>query len=261
MGNSQVTNYQQPVDVNYTYTGKEQSTFVMISNYIYLYHTDTLIVIPTYPESIADQMQAKFSETTVLSRSAPIYSYSGSGPRSFSVQLHLHRDMMNAVNIGTCNLNVPNLADEDYVDILVKQMQASVLPRYSASEKMVNPPMVALRFGNEISCKGVLTGGLTTTYSGPILASDKYAEVTIDFAITEVDPYDADSVMTIGSLRGINLDLERNVWKPAGSTVSSSTPTGLKSTSSSLSSRGSDSRVATPFRSGSSQGIRGATLR
>ena len=89
-------------------------------------------------------------------------------------------------------------------------MQASVLPRYSASEKMVNPPMVALRFGNEISCKGVLTGGLTTTYSGPILASDKYAEVTIDFAITEVDPYDAESIIEYGSFRGLSTSLERS---------------------------------------------------
>lgn len=240
--NKQLDNFssiQQPVDVNYNYTGKEQSTFVMIDNYIYLYHTDTLIVIPTYPESIADQMQAQYSQTDILSRSAPIFSYSGSGPRSFSVELHLHRDMMNSVNIGASNISVPNLDDEDYIDILVKQMQAAVLPRYSSSEKMVNPPMVALRFGNEVSCKGVLNGGVTTTYSGPILASDKYAEVNIQFAITEVDPYDADSVMTIGSLRGINLDLERNIWKPAGSTVS---PTNSSGTSL------GNSRVATPMR-------------
>lgn len=213
---------KQSVDANYNFTGKEASTFVMINNYIYLYHTDTLIVIPTYPESISDQMQSNYSQTQVLSRSAPIFSYSNSGPRSFSVDLHLHRDMMNSVNVGACNLNVPDVTKEDYVDILIKQLQAAVLPRYAASEKMVNPPMIALRFGNEVSCKGVVTGGINTTYGGPILVSDKYAEVSISFSITEVDPYDADSVMTVGSLRGINLDLERNVWKPAGSVVSSS---------------------------------------
>jgi hypothetical protein len=34
---------------------------------------------------------------------------------------------------------------------------------------MVNPPMVAVRFGNEIFIKGVVTGGVTVTSQLPLL--------------------------------------------------------------------------------------------
>lgn len=210
---------KQPVTKDYLYNGIETKVFSMIDNYIYLYHTDTLIAIPTFPETIADTMSARFSETTPLSRSAPIYSFVNSGPRTFAVSLQLHRDMMTDINIASSNLKIANLDDEDYVDILVKQLNAAVLPRYAAQEKMVNPPMIAVRFGNDIFCKGVVTGGLTTTYSGPILRTDKYAQVNIDFTINEIDPYDADSVMQLGHFRGLNTDLERRIWKTSQTSI------------------------------------------
>lgn len=190
------------------------SHLVMIDNYIYLYHTKTFVVIPTYPEQIADTMQASFAQTTVLSRSAPIFAYSNSGPRSFQITLNLHRDLMKDVNFKVSNMKIP--VGEDYVDVLIKQMQAAVLPRYSASEKMVDPPIIALRFGNDIFCKGVINGSLTTTYSGPILKTNNYAEVSISFNISEIDPYDADTVVTSGSFRGLSMSLERGLWKISG---------------------------------------------
>ena len=204
---------KQPVNKDYLYNGSETKIFTMIDNYVYLYHTDTLIALPLYPESISDTMSINYSLTTPMSRSAPIYSFVNSGPRAFAVSLNLHRDMMNDINIASSNLKIDNLDDSDYVDEMIKQLNAAVLPRYAAAEKMVNPPIVAVRFGKDIFCKGVITGGLTTTYSGPILRTDKYAQVTIDFTINEIDPYDADSVMRTGHYRGINTDLERRVWK------------------------------------------------
>lgn len=214
-GSSQTVYESQntPVTKDNTYAGSTSRVFTMIDNYIYLYHTDTLIAIPTYPESISDSMAVTFNQATLLSRSAPIFSYANSGPRSLTIDLHLHRDMMNSVNATSSNLNVPNLQDEDYVDILVKQLQAATLPRYAAAEKMVNPPIVAVRFGNDIFCKGVVEGAVTTTYSGPILRTDKYAEVFINFTMYEIDPYDADSVMSQGHFRGLSSDLERRIWK------------------------------------------------
>jgi len=206
-----------PVNKDYQYNGSSTKIFSMIDNYVYLYHTDTLIAIPTYPESISDSMSATFTPTTPLARSAPIYSYSASGPRSFTVDLHLHRELMNQINTSASSLNVPNLDSEDYVDILIKQLQAVTLPRYAAAEKMVNPPIIAVRFGTDIFCKGVVAGAITTTFSGPILRNDKYALVDINFPINEIEPYDADSVMTLGSYRGLSTDLERRVWKSSGS--------------------------------------------
>ena len=80
-------------------------------------------------------------------------------------------------------------------------------------KKMVDPPIIALRFGNDIFCKGIINGSLTTTYSGPILQNNKYAEVSIAFNITEIDPYDADTIVKTGSFRGLSTTLERNLWK------------------------------------------------
>lgn len=202
-----------PVRANNTYAGRSEKIFTMIDNYIYLYHTDTLIAIPTYPETIDDTMSVKFNSADLLSRSAPIFSYSNSGPRSLTISLNLHRDMMNSVNTSMSNLNVPDIDKEDYIDILIKQLQAAALPRYAAAEKMVNPPVIAVRFGNDIFCKGVVVSSVSTTYSGPILRTDKYAVVTINFQISEIDPYDADSVMVLGHRRGITEDLERRVYR------------------------------------------------
>lgn len=190
-------------------------TFNMIENYIYLYHTKTLIAIPTYPESLTDSMGVEFSAASPLSRSAPIYSYVKSGPRSVQITLDLHRDMMNDVNTLSSNLKISNLTDVDYVDTMIKQLQSMALPKYSATEKMVDPPLIAVRFGNELFCKGVVTGDVSTHLSGPILRTDKYAQVSISFTVNEVDPYDAATVARLGSFRGLNTDLERNVWKTA----------------------------------------------
>lgn len=205
--------FVQPVDKDYLYRAGVSQVFNMIENYIYLYHTKTLIAIPTYPEEITDTMGITYNTTTPLSRSAPIYSYSNSGPRSFALTLNLHRDMMKSINTTVSNLNVADLGKDDYVDILAKQLQAIALPKYAASEKMVNPPMIAVRFGNELFCKGVVQGAVSVKYSGPILRNDKYALVTIDFTVNEVDPYDAETVMQVGSFRGLSQDLERNIYK------------------------------------------------
>ena len=188
--------------------------YSLIENYIYLFHVDKFILLPTYPESVQDQLAATFSQQSLLSRSAPIFSYSNSGPRTIQVALSLHRDMMTDLNYNVSNINLDELdIGDDYVDVLVKHIQAVALPKYSSGDKMVNPPLVALRFGNEIYIKGVVNGGVTVTYSGPIGDDNKYKKVDISFQISEIDPYDAPMVMKLGSFRGVNRTLERRIYK------------------------------------------------
>lgn len=190
------------------------SDFALIDNYIYLFHVDKFILLPTYPESVQDTMPAAYSQTTPLSRSAPIFSYSHSGPRTIDVSLNLHRDMMQQLNYGVSNINLNEVdVGDDYVDVLVKQIQAVAVPSYDIGAKMVNPPLIALRFGNDIFIKGVVDGGLTVTYSGPIGTDNKYKQIQLAFRISEVDPYDAQTVMQQGSFRGINKTLERRIYK------------------------------------------------
>ena len=183
----------------------------LIENYIYLYHTNQFILLPTYPEQISDSLGVNFNSTSLLARSAPIFSYSNSGPRSLRISLHLHRDMMWDLNYKVSNLNLE--IGEDYIDTLIKQIQSIALPRYAAATKMVDPPMIAIRFGNEIYIKGVVTDGITIEYSGPIGSDNKYKDINISFNVSEVEPYDAESVQIGGSFRGLSRTLERRLFR------------------------------------------------
>lgn len=193
----------------------------MIDNYIYLYHVSnqsgkegTVIVLPSYADSVTDTLQVSYNSETPLARSAPIYSYQSSGPRTVQVSFSLHRDMMKQINFQTSNAAVT--LDEDYVDLFIKYIQAAALPNYSTASKMVNPPVVALRLGNDIFIKGVINGSVGITYNYPVLSNGKYALVSVSFSITEIDPYDAKTVMKTGSFRGLSTSLERRVWKQTG---------------------------------------------
>ena len=223
--------------------------FNLIDNYIYLYHTDTLIILPTFPETISDNISTSYASTTIIGRSAPIYSFTNSGPRTVDFQLKLHRDMMNQINIDknaytyglkffeedSDNKLKRKLARKDYVDLMINELQSISVPSYLHGQKMVDPPLVAIRIGDEIFCKGIVEGGVSTGYEGPILANPlynengdyiidevtgkraigkgKYAVANISFKITEVDPYDASTIAQFGSMHGLNRSLERNLYR------------------------------------------------
>ncbi len=182
----------------------------LIENYIYLYHTQEFLVLPVFNQTINDTTQVKFESSTPMSRSAPIYSYSSSGPRSLQVDLKLHRDMF--IQMNQTLSNIVTTVEDDYVDILIKRIQAAALPVYKSAQKLVDPPLVAVRFGNDIFIKGIVQGGVSVTYELPIMDDNKYANVGISFTVEEVDPYDAMQVREIGSFRGFDSSLERNVW-------------------------------------------------
>lgn len=183
----------------------------MIDNYMYLYHIDTFFVIPTFPDSLQDQQSVTYNSATPMGRSAPIYSYSHSGPRSLQINLDLHRDMMYQINHNQSNANIS--MDNDYVDELIKGVQACALPVYASSQKMVDPPMVAVRFGDDIFIKGVVTGAVGIQYSLPLLDNGKYAHVSVSFTVEEVEPFDALQVYKQGSLRDRYTSLEGNLWR------------------------------------------------
>lgn len=78
---------------------------------------------------------------------------------------------------------------------------------------MVDPPSVAIRFGNEIFIKGIINGSITVSYSGPILDNNKYSVVDIGFTVYETSPYSADEVAKSGSFRGLDKTLERRLYR------------------------------------------------
>lgn len=179
-------------------------------NYIYISHLGDdgeYLILPTYPDSIQDSMQSTFTSTNALSRSAPIFTYNNSGPREIQIQLNLFRDMMDDYNMSASNIKLE--PGEDYVDVLIKKLQAIAVPKYNVTNKAVEPPTVAVRFGNEIFIKGIVNGGVTVTYAKPILLNNKYSQVSVNFKISETDPYDATSIAKNGSFRGITRGMKK----------------------------------------------------
>lgn len=154
-------------------------------------------------------MSSSFQTTTPLGRSAPVYTYSSSGPRTVQFSMTLHRDMMDDVNEGYSNSKQG--VGEDYVDNLIRALQAIAVPKYNLNNKAVEPPLVAIRIENQIFIKGVVTSGIGLTYKKPILSNGKYAMVTLSLTISEVDPYDASTVYTNGSFRGMVRTLKKGM--------------------------------------------------
>ena len=180
------------------------SKYVLPDNYIYISHLDEDFQfwrLPCTPETISDTMSSTFGETSALGRTAPVFTYSKSGPRTVQVELKLHRDMMDEVNMNVSNAKLQT--GEDYVDNLIKALQAISVPKYNLSNKAIEPPIVALRLSNEVFIKGVVNGSIGLTYKLPILSNNKYAQVSLSLTISEVDPYDSETVFKNGSFRGV----------------------------------------------------------
>lgn len=188
-----------------TRTGsKAKQPIMLLDNYLYISHLDEgykFWVLPACPDSIQDSMQSQFTPTNALGRSAPVYTYSNSGPRSIAISLTFHRDIMDDVNIGVSNSKLGT--GEDYVDNLIRAIQSIAVPKYNISNKAVEPPLVAVRFVDQIFIKGVVNSDISIAYNKPILSNNKYANVTIGFTITEVTPYDATTIFKNGSFRGV----------------------------------------------------------
>ena len=180
--------------------------------YLYISHLDEgyqYWMLPGYPETVSDQMNSSFQENSALGRSAPVYTFSNSGPRTISIKLSFHRDMFDEINSFLYPNGSANFADsDDMADKFIKAIQAIAVPKYNLSNKAIEPPLVAIRLGREVFIKGIVSGGVNVTYGKPILSNEKYAIVEISFTVSEVDPYDATTVFKNGSFRGLTATLK-----------------------------------------------------
>lgn len=179
--------------------------------YIYISHLDLpdeakYWQLPAYPDAVTDSMQSTFGETSALGRSAPVFTFSKSGPRTIQITLNFHRDMFEDMPTNV----IPKDGD-DKAESFIHAMQAIALPKYNLSNKAIEPPLVALRLGREVFIKGIVSGGVNVTFEKPILVNEKYARIQISFTITEVDPYDASTVYKNGSFRGLTATLRHGM--------------------------------------------------
>ena len=168
------------------------SPYKLIENYIYIYQLDKYVIVPVYPDSLQDTLGSTFSSENILARTAPIFTYSNSGPRSIQVNFDLHRDLMNDINWDNINFidDVNAELGNDYIDTLIRYLQAMAMPAYNAVDlatdtynSMINPPLIACKFGNSIFIKGIVDSDVSVTYSGPISKDGKYMQVSISFTM------------------------------------------------------------------------------
>ena len=198
-----------------------------LSAYIYIYHLGLQFNIPTIPDSFNDSLGIQFEATPVLGRSAPQQTFTSAGPRSIQVSLKFHRQIFALENpqLGTLTQSkkvlMPDVATGELVeykatdaaDVFINALQALSVPKYTDAAKSIVPPSLFVRFGDEIAIRGV-PSGFQKISSGPWLKSNKQAEVTITFTVTEVEPYSAQYVAQNGGLRGLSTTLERSsVWQ------------------------------------------------
>lgn len=184
--------------------------------YLYISHLDEdfqFWQLPGYPDDITDNMNSLFNETSALGRSAPVYTFSHSGPRTIQLSLDFHRDMFEDINeFHKKDLSDKRFSDgDDMVENFIHAIQAIAVPKYNLSNKAIEPPLVAVRLGREIFIKGIVTSGVSVTYGKPILVDEKYARVKISFSISEVDPYDSTTVFKNGSFRGLTATLRNGM--------------------------------------------------
>lgn len=191
----------------------DERNMLLPDNYIYISHLDKswcdpelnatpqFWIIPCYPDEISDTMNSTFNENSALGRTAPVMTYSRSGPRTVQISIVLHREIFDDMNVGISNAK--KYETEDYLDALIRALQSIALPKYNLTNKAIEPPIVAFRLANEIFVRGVVTGGIGMTFEKPILYNNRYAQARLSLAVTEVDPYDAETVFKNGGFRGM----------------------------------------------------------
>jgi hypothetical protein len=177
--------------------------------YLYISHLDEAYqywLLPGYPDKVTDQMNSSFQEATALGRSAPIYTFSSAGPRTVQISLNFHRDMFEEMNefLHRSGARAAKFdSGDDLAENFIHALQAIAVPKYTLTNKAIEPPLVAIRLGREVFIKGVITSGISVTYGKPILVNEKYATMEVSFTVAEVDPYDSTTVFQNGSFRGL----------------------------------------------------------
>jgi hypothetical protein len=179
--------------------------------YIYISHLDVAEdmkywQLPGYPNEVTDHLNSTFTDTTALGRSAPVYTFSSSGPRTVQITLNFHRDMFEEMPS-----NVTPQDGEDKAESFIHALQAIAVPKYNLSNKAIEPPLVAIRLGREVFIKGIVSGGVSVAFGKPILVNEKYATMKVSFTVSEVDPYDSTTVYKNGSFRGMTATLRRGM--------------------------------------------------
>ena len=135
------------------------------------------LAMPCYPTTLTDSLQVNHNSNSVAYRTEPYINYVSSGPRTVTAAFNLHREMKGDSRMSD-------------IDTIINTIQAACYPTGSAS----NSVEAKLKVGKSLSIRGVITGGVQVSFSGPIIEG-KYNVYDISFTITEVK----DSIIMFGT--------------------------------------------------------------
>lgn len=173
-------------------------------SYLYIYHLKKEWYLPVLPQGITNSLPISFSPTPIPLSSAPLQTFSSAGPRTVSITLKMHRKMFELED----KKNGAKKMEE-----LINDISALALPKYTSASKLVVPPTVLYRAGNEVCIRGIVSGNVSITTSGAWQRDGKLSEIDIQFTIVEVEAFSAEYAQNHGVLRSIPTDLTRSVWQ------------------------------------------------
>ena len=168
--------------------------------WIYIYHLDHFYNLPVTPETLPNTYQVTYNTETLMNRTSPKITYSGSGPRTLSVSLVIHTQMF--------QLDNPDIT-ENVTKALINDLIACAYPQYNPETSEIVPPMVLLKFGEISTIRGVVSGQINCSYEGPWLKDGTRAVANITFPVIERDQFSAEYISQFGSNPQIPFDLER----------------------------------------------------
>lgn len=145
------------------YNGINSECYAIITTF----NDSETIYIPCYPDEISDTTSVNWSETGIIGRSSPIYSYNGTSSREISFSFDVHREMM-----GTDNSYL--------IDKMLEALRAAAYPNYE--NQGLIPPIVTFRFGN-FKTKGILNS-VGFTWKKPIV-NRHYQYGTVSISMKE----------------------------------------------------------------------------
>lgn len=130
-------------------------------------NNSVLYELPCYPDEISDSVAPPmWNEDSPVGRSAPIFSFNGTGGGSVSFSFDLHREMSNGVPI------------ENVLQLLRK----SVYGRYSSS--VVDAPISTFKFG-EFIARGYVSN-ISFTNKKPII-DNEYQVISVSVELKRIN--------------------------------------------------------------------------
>lgn len=173
-------------------------------NFLYLHHLDLLVWIPTYAEEMDMTQRTSYTQSKPLGAPNDIYSFGGSGPRTIQRQIFIDRDLMSV--LGGKGL----VGEGDPIETLIRAMEATCVAKYEDARRMINPPLVTYKEANELTITGVVVGTVNIKAYGGWIDGRKRC-YSMNLNISEIEQYDASTIMEIGQYRGLNNTLIRRM--------------------------------------------------